>query len=331
MHWSEVWEGDGIGPTAARIALAPLGWLYAGGWEVYASVYRLGLKKPACPHSPVICVGNLLAGGSGKSPISLYVAGVLADMGRKVAISCSGYGSPHSESAALASAGTLNAAEWGDEAAMMRWLVPYLPLIVGRNRVEAARICEASMPDAVMLMDDGFQHLPLKKHLTILLDPPVRNRSCLPAGPYREPYKNRSRADLVLPNGFRPSFKIQGFSTGDGTSVVIPKGARVNVLCAIGNPHRFLADLEAMGLEIGETQTLADHDPLTGGNLLTCFKQNLPVVVTAKDWVKLQSRTDLDGFEIWIARQEARIEPEAEFRAWLERKLDELPLKSPSR
>ena len=331
MHWSDVWEGRGAGPRLARVALTPLSWLYAGGWEAYASMYRWGIKKPVAPHVPVVCIGNLLAGGSGKSPISLYVARVLVDLGREVALSCSGYGAPHSESASLAQPGPLKASEWGDEAAMVRWLMPDLPLIVGRNRVEAARICHREMPRAVMLMDDGFQHLPLKKHITILLDPPFANHSCLPAGPYREPWKNRGKADLVLPNGLRPTFKISGFSDAKGSVITFSTDARVNVLCALGNPHRFVEDLEGLGLVIEAKQLLPDHDPLTGGNLLTCFNQELPLVVTAKDWVKLQGRTDLDRFEIWIARQEAKIEPEAEFRAWLERKLDELPIESPSR
>jgi tetraacyldisaccharide 4''-kinase len=294
-------------------------------------VYRLGIKKPACPHAPVVCVGNLLAGGSGKSPISLYVAGVLRDSGREVALSCSGYGAPHSEGASLAPHGPLMAAEWGDEAAMVRWLMPELPLIVGRNRVEAARICEQQLPRAVMLMDDGFQHLPLRKHVTILLDPPHSNHACLPAGPYREPRKNRFRADLVMPNGVHSTFRISGFCNPNGDTIAIPTNPRVNVLCALGNPARFIEDLQGLGLVPDTKLLLPDHDPLTGGNLLTCLNQELPLVVTAKDWVKLQGRTDLDRFEIWIARQEAKIEPEAEFRAWLERKLDELPFESPSR
>lgn len=326
-----MWEGKGLGLRLIRLALTPLSWLYAGGWEAYASMYRLGIKNAACPHSPVVCIGNLLAGGSGKSPLCLYVAAVLCDLGREVVLSCSGYGAPHSESASLAPEGTLIASEWGDEVAMVRWLMPELPLIVGRNRVEAARICEQEMPHAIMLMDDGFQHLPLKKHVTILLDPPNSNKACLPAGPYREPRKNRSRADLVVPNGLRATFRVTGFCWPNGDAITIPANPRVNVLCALGNPARFIADLQGVGLLPDIKLILPDHDPLTGGNLLTCFNQEQPLVVTAKDWVKLRGRPGLDRFEIWIARQEAKIEPEAEFREWLERKLDELPIKSPSR
>lgn len=331
MHWSEVWEGRGFGPRFARIALAPLSWLYAAGWEVYASTYRLGLKKPASPHFPVLCIGNLVVGGSGKSPLTLYVAGLLQSIGREVVVACSGYGSPHSENASLAPGGALTAKEWGDEAAMLRWLAPDVPLVVGRNRVEAARLCHAEHPGAVLVMDDGFQHLPLKKHLAILLDPASRNRACLPAGPYREPWKNRKRADLVLPNGFRPTFTISAFGKPSGANGGAPPKTGANVLCALGNPARFISDLKLAGVEVVNSQLLPDHDPLTGGNLLTCFNPELPLIVTAKDWVKLQSRRDLGRFEILIARQEAKIEPEAEFRAWLERKLDELPIESPTR
>lgn len=331
MHWSEVWDGEGVGPALARTALTPLSWLYAAGWEAYASVYRLGLKKPAEPHVPVVCVGNLVAGGSGKSPITLFLADQLLALGRQVVTGCSGYGSPHAESAAVAPDGELDAGEWGDEPAMFRWLRPGVPLIVGRNRVHAAELCHEHFPHAVLLMDDGFQHLPLRKHISILLDPTSDNQRCLPAGPYREPRKNGKYADLVLPDGMRAVFSPAGLADPSGTSVSLGAGSRINVLCAIGSPHRFVRDLEAAGLEIVERRLLPDHENLAAGNLLTCFDPAFPLVVTAKDWVKLRKRTDLSNFQILIARQEASIEPRHEFTAWLKQKLDELPTERPPR
>ena len=326
MHWTEVWHGKSLGARLARTSLIPLSWLYAAGWEAYAATYSLGLKKAKEPHRPVICIGNLIAGGSGKSPLVLYVASVLRKLGKEVVIGCSGYGSPHSEDAALAPDGPLNPTEWGDEPAMIRWLAPDIPLVVGRDRVVAARLCHEAHPKAILLMDDGFQHLPLRKHLSILLDPPSGNRFCLPAGPYREPRRHLKRADLVLPNHLKAHMEIGSFSGPDGCDVTISTGSRVNALCAIGNPTRFFEDLAKRGLTVEDTKSLPDHDRLQMGNLFDSFRSDLPIVVTAKDWVKIQRRGDLGSRQILIARQEARIEPESEFEAWLAQKLDELSI-----
>jgi tetraacyldisaccharide 4'-kinase len=330
MHWSEVWHGKSLNARLARLSLTPPSWLYAGAWQGYLAVYRVGLKKPAEPHRPVICVGNLVAGGSGKSPLTRYVAGLLREMGREVVVGCSGYGAPHSEAATIAPDGPLDAGEWGDEPAMMRWLVPDLPLIVGRNRVRAAELCHARFPGAVLLMDDGFQHLPVRKHLSILSDPPTDNHRCLPAGPYREPWANRSRADLVLPNGMKPSMKIGALMKPDGSVVTVNTSLRATVLCALGNPTRFLNDLKDFGVVVEQSNLLPDHDDLQVGNLFDQFDLGLPLIVTAKDWVKLQRRSDLESRQLLIADQEVRIEPEAEFKAWLARKLDELSKEQPA-
>ena len=125
---------------------------------IYESIYRFHLKQPKSPHSPIICVGNLMAGGSGKTPFVLYLSKILAELGYEVVLSCSGYGSPVSREAQVAPEGPLNPNKWGDEPAMIRWLNPELPLIVGRDRVLAATLCVHHFPRAVLLLDDGYQH-----------------------------------------------------------------------------------------------------------------------------------------------------------------------------
>src|SRR4051812_39429853 len=104
MHWSEVWEASDAGAVAARTILTPASWLYALGWEAYLGIYRIGLKKPSEPHRPVVCIGNLVVGGSGKSPFTLFVAQALRGLGHEVVLSCSGYGSPASQAASVAPA-----------------------------------------------------------------------------------------------------------------------------------------------------------------------------------------------------------------------------------
>jgi len=314
MHLSEIWEAQTLSARLLRGALWPASLLYAAGWECYASAYRLGIKRAAAPHSPVLCIGNLVSGGTGKSPMTVYVAQVLRDLGREVVISASGYGSPSAEAAQLAPSGPLKAGEWGDEPAMLRELLPEAPLIVGRRRVLAAEICHREFPGAVLLMDDGFQHLPLKKSTTIVLDPPRGNRFCLPAGPYREPRRNARLAELVIPGKFQV---VEGeFSVCSSEGATELKG-ECAVLTALGNPSAFLDSLRANRHEIRDTRLLPDHNPLTAGNLFEGLPKGLPIVCTMKDWVKLRDRADIGEHEFWVARHRIRIEPEEEFRRWL--------------
>ncbi|MFN8219214.1 MAG: tetraacyldisaccharide 4'-kinase [Fimbriimonadales bacterium] len=318
MHATDVWEGRSPGAWAARLALSPVSVLYALGWEAYLGVYRLGFKRAKHPHRPILCVGNLMVGGSGKSPVTHFLASALQELGREVVIGCSGYGSPRAEGASLAPDGPLSPREWGDEPAMFRWLLPQVPLIVGRARVRAAEICAERHPNAVLLMDDGFQHLPLKKDLSILLDPEKpRNAWCLPAGPYREPRWNRARADLVLPGKFevRPS---RCFLEPEADL-----GGAVSALCALGNPERFFATVrDELGLELGHRLALPDHDPLDRPGLFDPLPADLPVLVTAKDWVKLRERPDIGSRRVLVVRRDVTIEPRAEFVQWLRTKLD---------
>ncbi len=322
-----------------RGLLTPLSWLYRAGWQAYLAMYRLGIKKAKEGHKPVVVIGNLTTGGSGKTPVTLYVARLAREMGMLAVIGCSGYGSPKSEAASLAPEGPLDPSEWGDEPAMIRWMLPDVPLVVGRRRVLAAELVHQSYPDAVLVMDDGFQHLPLMKHLSIVLeDPSPANASCLPAGPYREPRKNLTRADAVLWRSTLPSpFRGRGEGgEGPGPQAFVVRSSalryadpdgrpvtpvRATALCAIGQPERFLRELQE-SLELVDPVVLGDHDPLTSGNLLERLPSDLPVVVTAKDWVKLRQRPDAASREFVIALQDVHIEPEAEFREWLERKLN---------
>lgn len=313
-----VWSKQGV----ESFLLGPLGALYALGWWSYQSIYTLKLKKPFEPHAPVVTIGNLIAGGAGKTPTSLYLASVIARLGHPVYVSMSGYGFPRAQDASLAPSGELDASEWGDEPAMVRATAPDLPLVVGRDRVMAAEIVHKADPTAVMLMDDGFQHLRLKQHVTILLDEASPNRFCLPAGPYREPRSTgRKRADLVLPSA---RFSLERSPTRttqvSGTAV---SAHRVNVLCALARPQRLLEGLQANGLSLDIVRTLPDHDPLTAGTLFDGLEQEAPLVVTAKDWAKLKRRPDLDGRTVFVADYEVKIEPEAEFETWLKVRLDE--------
>ncbi|MFZ4506087.1 MAG: tetraacyldisaccharide 4'-kinase [Fimbriimonas sp.] len=303
------------------MALVPLSWLYGLGWRAYALIYDLGFKRAFRADVKVVCVGNLTVGGTGKSPVTLHIAHVLAILGYEVVVGCSGYGSPMAKWAQVAPEGPLDAAVWGDEPAMIRWLAPDLDLIVGRNRVEAARLAAEKYPGRVLLMDDGLQHLPLAKDLRILLDDPVpANPFCLPAGPYREPRSSRLKVDRVV----APSDILaenEGFWTPNGW---VEQPGACAVVCALARPQKFAQSLRERGIRIEVERLLPDHDPMQGGTLFDGIPADLAIMVTAKDWVKLRLRPDLDGRRILVARQRVSIAPEAEFVGWLEERMRQI-------
>ncbi len=316
MHIQDLWESSDLSAVFGRAALTPLSWLYGAGWQAYLKLYEVGLKKAAEPHFPVVCIGNLSTGGTGKTPMTMHLVQVMREMGKRVVVGCSGYGSPRAEAATIAPDGPLSPKEWGDEPALLRSVFPDLPLVVGRRRVLAAELVHLSFPDAVLLMDDGFQHLPLKKHIHILLDPESpKNSMCLPAGPYREPRRNRMRADLVLPGRFQIVEKPMKLVSAAGEESVPDD---YTILCALGQPRRFIENVqEKFPQRHPNVVSLPDHDPLDEPNL---FGSGI-YVVTGKDWVKIRERDDINPENFLIATREVSVEPQAEFRMWLSEKL----------
>ena len=117
MHLEGIWNGRSVLAALARCTLWPLSVLYAFGWRAYRAVYDLGLKTAREPHRPIVCIGNLTVGGSGKTPVAIHVVELLRELGFEVAISCSGYGSPASQEATVAPEGNMSARDWGDEPA----------------------------------------------------------------------------------------------------------------------------------------------------------------------------------------------------------------------
>lgn len=323
-----IWFGKSLGARIARLSLLPLAWLYECVWRIYKLLYAVKIKKAKHPHWAVICVGNLTVGGSGKTPLVLHMIDVLKSIGREVAVSCSAYGSPAQHEAALAPDGELDAAEWGDEPAMIRWMKPGVPIICGRNRVRAAEICAAHFPKAVLLLDDGYQHLPLKKDITIVIDDPdPANPYCLPAGPYREPRSESMRAHLVVPLDWPTVSQQTGFLSANGERCNTVEGEAA-ILCAIGSPDKFADAMANMGINVAHREFLQDHDPLSAGTLFQNIPKHLAIVVTPKDWVKLRKRSDLGERRIYVATQSVEFAEGHRLASAFERTLDEIEEKT---
>ncbi len=326
VHWSDLWEESSPISRILSDMLLPLSWLYALGWKGYLALYQMGWKKRWEAPIPVIGVGSLEVGGSGKTPLALAVARILETRFKKIAISVHGYkGSRRNEVTFLPPGMPFSEEEFGDEAVWLREKAPQFALVVSRHRVLAVKRSVQEGCDAVVL-DDGFQHLPLARKVDfVILQPSRRNRRCLPAGPLREPWKGWQRADAVfvygppIPEIPLPQFRIQrifsrlhALNTSESLPVEWLRGKEISAMCAIGKPHTFLQALKDLGANVREFLALPDHSSPRA------LPQGRPLIVTEKDAVKLLHRK-LPLNDVYALEMDLRVDDE--FASWLRERL----------
>lgn len=324
MVLQRVWELRTAKDRILSAALLPLSHCYAAGWMAYHSIYAVGLKKRKSFSVPVIGIGSLEVGGLGKTPVTIAIAKLLSESGVRIAISASGYPSPASARAKLAPEGQLDPSKWGDEPALIRVKLPDIPLIVGQMRTRAAAIAKSQGVDA-LLLDDGFQHLPLARKADLLLwDPDAPNRRCLPAGPMREPITGARRASAFLmdsegtsPSTDKPVFRfrrelpsLRGLS-GDSKQAEWLKGRKVNALCAIGRPSNFFRTVQQLGAILERSVALRDHDVIRAK-----LDGDLPWIVTEKDAVKLRSRP-VAPKDVYALELDIKFDEPEKLKTWL--------------
>jgi tetraacyldisaccharide-1-P 4'-kinase len=238
--------------------LRGLAGLYALGWRAYAGVYALGLKRRARMPVPVIGVGSLWAGGVGKTPVTIAVARLLQESGVRVAVLTHGYGGSRYHTGALVDPlQHPDPAEVGDEAAELRLALPDVPIAVGKQRVQMAHAAIARWSPDALVLDDGFQHLPLARALDLVLLPaesPLGNGFCLPAGPLREPQEGVRRAGGVVWVYFgSPHPQPLSHGVGEGC-----RGAR---RCALPFPLARLAGGGTQGVRVLESPPTPPQSP----------------------------------------------------------------------
>ena len=320
MHWSRVWNPETTTDWAISNALLPFSWLYGLGWRSYAAVYQLGLKRRRRFQIPILGIGNLEVGGTGKTPITIAIARLFP--GKRIAISSSAYGSTSSSAASFAPV-AMSADVHGDEACLIRSKLPDVALILGRDRVVAAELAESAKLD-LLILDDGFQHLPLARTVDMIIwNSGARNRRLLPAGPLREPQSGIRRADALFVTGERaedkPSFAFRRLFSGIrniATSERFPtnwlSGQSVSAACAIAKPEDFFSQLEGFGANLDRRIPLRDH---SGFAKMTWDSKDV-WVVTEKDAVKIPPAKNIYALEMDVefCEQEALTD-------WLNRKL----------
>jgi tetraacyldisaccharide 4'-kinase len=301
VRWDHIWNWETMPARLASTALLPLSWIYAVGWRSYAAVYQTGIKKRWIPDIPVMGIGALNVGGAAKTPLTIAIARLLEQQGLKTAISASAYGSPSaSQTTVIMPHEPLVASKHGDEPALIRKKMPHIPLILGRHRVQAAKIAEKLSAD-VLLLDDGFQHLPLARTIDLVsFDATQKNRRCLPAGPLREPVAGLKRASATVSENQhhiteKPHFMYERvfvnlIQTKNAKTFPIEwlQDKTVNVMCAIARPNDFVKTLQKLGANIQYTHFLPDHAAIDTKQL----HSDQPCIITEKDAVKINQPPD---------------------------------------
>ncbi|MEY2854174.1 MAG: hypothetical protein RL030_1306 [Pseudomonadota bacterium] len=290
----------------APLLLRPLSWLYRGVVAVRAGFYRRGWCASDHPGVPVVVVGNITVGGTGKTPVVLWLVARLRERGVAVGIASRGYGG--SERGPRLVDAPARAAEVGDEALMLA-RASGAPVCVARRRAAAARELVRQGCELV-LCDDGLQHLALRRDLEVVVVDARRglgNGALLPAGPLREPARRLESVDLLLLNGEGPArglpaaarARAMGFQLFLGEAQALADGARrpladfssdpVHAVAGIGDPQRFFAALRVAGLKLVE-HAFPDHHPFVRSDF--DFGDARPVLMTQKDAVKCEAFAD---------------------------------------
>jgi tetraacyldisaccharide 4'-kinase len=322
MHWLEAYWYR-LSPL--HLALWPLSVLFGALAALRRLLYRAGLLASARLRVPVIVVGNINAGGTGKTPCVIWLARRLLDHGYKPGVVTRGYGGSARNPQCATADGDPGAV--GDEAIVLARRCA-CPVWVARSRVAAAQAMLAAHPECdVIISDDGLQHYAMQRDFELVVLDGERgcgNGMLLPAGPLREPVRRLAGVDALLING-GAVFPLDSLPSGvptfdmrlDGGAFYALRephrevgaahftGLTVRAMAAIGNPQRFFNRLHDLGISF-TARAFPDHHAYTPADCT--FAANTAVIMTEKDAVKCE-RLAGENDNWWALRVDAAVDP----------------------
>jgi tetraacyldisaccharide 4'-kinase len=279
--------------SALSLLLLPVSWVYCFLVLVRRALYRAGvLRKERLP-VPVVVVGNLTVGGTGKTPLVVWLARCLRTQGYRPGIVTRGYGGRSADWPRSVQAGS-DPREVGDEPVLMARRAD-CPVMADPIRARAARRLIEDHDCNVIVSDDGLQHYRLSRDVEIAVIDGARrfgNGHCLPSGPMREPMSRLRAVDACVTLGSAQTGELvmtlaeTGLRTPGG--LLAPdafRGKRVHAVAGIGNPARFFDHLRSLGMDVVE-HPYPDHHPFTPEDFN--FPGDEPVIMTEKDAVKCE-------------------------------------------
>jgi tetraacyldisaccharide 4'-kinase len=320
----------------SRTALLPLAALYGAVMFLRNRAFDWGILPTSRVEVPVIAVGNLAAGGTGKTPLVEFLVGYLLKLGRRVAVVSRGYGRS-SRGVVVVSEGNgamVDARTGGDEAVQVARKFPAAAVVVGERRIDAARKAVEDLKADVLVLDDAFQHRWIDRQLNILVldaGSDIRTEAMLPAGTRREPLAGIGRADMIawsrttpaslrtdLQRAVAPWFngpllmfrsEPAALRRADGFAGSGCMGKKVLAVSGIANPCRFFDALKGLGAQVVSELVFPDHHAFRRGDIskiLEIFRKVHAdlIVTTEKDWVRataddLIRRNFLAAYPVW--------------------------------
>lgn len=311
-----------------RAALWPFSIIYRIGLAIFLGFYAIGVRKRHRLSVPVISVGNLTFGGTGKTPAVQTICRLLRERGRKVVILSRGHGGSATAPAVVSDGERilLTASEAGDEPALLAKSLPGVPVVVGKDRrITGELACERFSPDVIVL-DDGLQYWQLYRDLDIIVlsaARPLGSGFVMPVGDLREPASGLKRAGIVLMNTggrtdiefaekrvhnlaggadiFRCAHKPDKFiraSDGEPLDLSWANGRSVLAFCGIGRPASFFDMLESLGASVVSRIVFPDHHNYTDDDIARIERERKScgaqvVITTEKDLARLDGRVPI--------------------------------------
>lgn len=328
---SERWLKGAYQGSRWLLPLKPLGAFYQWVMARREQAYRSGKKATWKAPVPVIVVGNITLGGTGKSPLVAWLASWLVAQGWSPGIVTRGYGGKSAYYPLFVTPST-KVADSGDEPLMLAQQTG-LPVVADPKRVRGVQALVEAGCD-IILSDDGLQHLALDRDIELLVVDGARglgNGCCLPAGPLRESPNRLQRVDAVVVNGdLQHTLPVASTTSMQLTPLYwrrlkdgerfplepLPFTLPVHAVAGIGHPERFFRTLSTLGIR-GDWHPLADHQQYSADAL--SFAESRPVIMTAKDAVKCYALAPPDS---WVLEVVATLPPEFEY--WLAARLSAL-------